>query len=331
MEWLSRSSLCPLCRASVGDHLLTEATSTLDTLAGQIVAAVDDEQDQWCKSNGLSKLALQAVAVTVESTEAVLLREAVREAFFNQRNLDCPPTMLPARVRGRPISSELASVADAVGDGVAIDKLKRLVSAVLPNSRQQSNAAGDAAGPAARRWSATQRGGSDDAKLCTFYMSTGQCRNGDQCRFRHGLLPGEQPPKCPYIDTDAGCRFGSRCWMSHGESADMDDARQAAEKQTAEAEILAAGSRMLAGKRAHDGELEEQRGHDRRSCVACSISYPCEHVGLRQRLAGRKVLMVGEGEWPGCVCVCGGGVTACQMVEISCVWQCSLQSYEQKK
>eukprot|EP01052_Picozoa_sp_SAG31_P070162 SAG31_NODE_29005_length_402_cov_0.854785_1_plen_100_part_01 len=83
--------------------------------------------------------------------------------------------------------------------------------------------------------------------------------------------------------------------MSHGNVADADVQANALEKLEAEHEILAAGSRMLAGKRAHDAELDAQCQHDPKTCPDCSAGSPCEYVGLRQRLAGRRILMVGEG------------------------------------
>ncbi|KAL8250363.1 hypothetical protein R6Q59_034056 [Mikania micrantha] len=72
-----------------------------------------------------------------------------------------------------------------------------------------------------------------DAEDCSYYMRTGMCKYGSNCKFNHPLRRKHQPAKetqkqkeenmemhgqieCKYYLSSAGCKYGKSCKFSHG-------------------------------------------------------------------------------------------------------------------
>ena len=105
-----------------------------------------------------------------------------------------------------------------------------------------------------------------------FCLGGGSCweggGKGDSCPFRHLTLDGERPPNCPYYFSPAGCRFGSSCRFNHPRVEVLDELRLA--------------SKIVAGRPAYESALASQR---------------LKGGSLRQMLAGKNVMLVGEGDF----------------------------------
>jgi hypothetical protein len=103
----------------------------------------------------------------------------------------------------------------------------------------------------------------------------GQCwesgGQGEFCKYRHLNFEGEPSPDCYWANTELGCHFGASCRFTHpGRAGPLLDQRR-----------LAAA--VVAGQPAYDGAITAQRAK--------------HHAGLRQLLAGKNVMLVGEGDF----------------------------------
>lgn len=105
-----------------------------------------------------------------------------------------------------------------------------------------------------------------------FSLGGGNCWEGggagDTCPYRHLTLEGERPPNCPFFYAPGGCRFGSSCKLQHPRVELLDELRLAA--------------KIVAGRPAYESALASQR---------------LKGGSLRQLLAGKNVMLVGEGDF----------------------------------
>ena len=289
MQWISEQPNCPNCRAEVPK----EALANLEQSATETPATPLDEaaEIEWCASEKLVRTALRAVQETATAATTAL-KALDLDLLYDPRNLKFEAwrasdafRQLLRDMRSGPFTSacigpgeaKMAAMLNSTADRRDEKKLLALLKDVLSNSANKVMmddfdkwTSSDAASPQTR---CQPVDAADDRALCTFFFA-GNCRNGQRCRFRHKLHPGEPPPPCRFFGTRQGCRFGDACKMRHGDTQTMVDELDVASRSVDAEQDLAAG--VLIG------------GTARRANAGS---------GYRARLAGKSVFLCGEGDF----------------------------------